>query len=195
MAKAVATPDFRELGPTTPCHAAAAALHIWRAHQRVTDNEMKTAEAAHASLKRCLILAAALTFSVGALAEETEPVSQNGADFTVREITIGAVQGQARRAARLFEPQPHLSRSVGSQLQRRQARRSRTSTAPTSRRQSARHRHVGHAARSRHADPRRLLRRQPVAAPASCARPSIPTSPKTSPTRRALPAPTSPAFA
>src|SRR4029079_7399574 len=86
--KRLPPPTFGELGPTTPCHAAAAALHMWRADQRVTDNEMKTAEAARASLKRCLILAAALTVSVGDLAEETEPVSQNGADFTVRDITM-----------------------------------------------------------------------------------------------------------
>lgn len=47
---------------------------------------MKITDAARTSLKRCLILAAALTFSVGALAEETEPVSPE-ADFSVRDIT------------------------------------------------------------------------------------------------------------
>jgi uncharacterized protein YjbI with pentapeptide repeats len=48
--------------------------------------------AARAPVKRCLIVAAALTLSVGALgagalAAETEPVSQTGADFNVRDIT------------------------------------------------------------------------------------------------------------
>lgn len=47
---------------------------------------MKMTDAAHAPLKCCLILAAALSFGAGALAEETEPVSP-GADITVREIT------------------------------------------------------------------------------------------------------------
>lgn len=53
---------------------------------------MKLIDAARAPVMRCLILAAALTLNVGALsvgavAEETEPVSQTGADFTVRDIT------------------------------------------------------------------------------------------------------------
>jgi uncharacterized protein YjbI with pentapeptide repeats len=46
---------------------------------------MKMIDAAHAPLKCCLLLAAALSFGVAALAEETEPVSP-GADLTVREI-------------------------------------------------------------------------------------------------------------
>jgi uncharacterized protein YjbI with pentapeptide repeats len=86
--KSGATPDLRG---TLPCHplpgSGTTPSYVKRTPKQVTDNEMKTADAARASLKRCLILAAALTFSVGALAEETEPVSQNGADFTVRDIT------------------------------------------------------------------------------------------------------------
>ncbi|KAB2942355.1 MAG: pentapeptide repeat-containing protein [Hyphomicrobium sp.] len=47
---------------------------------------MKTTDAARPSLRRSLVLAAALLFSLGAGAEETEPVSPE-ADFTVRDIT------------------------------------------------------------------------------------------------------------
>ena len=59
---------------------------------------MKKTDVAQAPLKCCLILAAALSFGAGALAEETEPVSQTGADFTVRDITTSlfkAKQGEA----------------------------------------------------------------------------------------------------
>jgi uncharacterized protein YjbI with pentapeptide repeats len=49
--------------------------------------EMTTTNAARANLIRGMIVAAALTLSAGTFAEETEPVSRTGADFTVRDIT------------------------------------------------------------------------------------------------------------
>lgn len=55
---------------------------------------MKTTDAARPSLRRSLVLAAALMFSLGVVAEETEPVSPE-ADFTVRDI-----------AAALFKAKP-----------------------------------------------------------------------------------------
>jgi uncharacterized protein YjbI with pentapeptide repeats len=65
---------------------------------KATDNEMKIADAARAPLKCSLILAAALSFGACALAEETEPVSQTGADFTVRDITTSLFKAKPGEA-------------------------------------------------------------------------------------------------
>jgi uncharacterized protein YjbI with pentapeptide repeats len=70
------------------CEADAPPHHMNNALGRATDNKMKISDAARTSVRQCLILAAALTFSVGAVAEETEPVSQTGADLTVRDLTV-----------------------------------------------------------------------------------------------------------
>jgi uncharacterized protein YjbI with pentapeptide repeats len=69
------------------CEAGTAPHHMNNAPGGAMDKRMKIFNAARTPLRRCLILAAALAFNVGAVAEETEPVSQTGADFTVREIT------------------------------------------------------------------------------------------------------------